>query len=84
MLGRIVPTILIALGPVTCRVPKYMIVRSLYDNELLTLLTVRNRYITLCLISVKHSVSHTARKSERRVYVTMSGICPGFSCAAPM
>ena len=35
------------LGAVSRSVPKYLIVRSFYDNELFTLLTVRNVYITL-------------------------------------
>ena len=48
------------LGPVSRSVPTYLIARCAYDNELVTLLTVRNVHITLGVpVSHKRESSHT-------------------------
>ena len=65
---------------VSCRVHKYLIVRSPYDNELVTLLTVPNVCITLGVPAFhkRETLSHTARKSEQRVDLPMKGISQDF------
>ena len=60
-------------GEVSCSVHKYVIIRSPYDNELVTPLTVRNVYITLRVPArlrfISTQRSHTQLGSRNRGFI---------------